>query len=75
MVSRTKSEIIRPPYFGGELYGNDIRGIDFVGPGDKIEHVIVRNYYFRGAFGNGTLALLFLSVSIGIILVLVGVTL
>ncbi|MBP5274985.1 MAG: NADH-quinone oxidoreductase subunit L [Abditibacteriota bacterium] len=75
MVSKTKSEIIRPPYFGGELYGNDIRGIDFMGPKDKVEQVIVRNYYFRGVFGSDTLARLFLSVSIGIILIMVGVTL
>lgn len=72
-LRRTHPERIKPPYFGGELANNDIRGIEFIGPMDKVENVVVHNYYFTGVLGEKNLTLWTNVVAGAIILVMFGV--
>jgi ech hydrogenase subunit A len=72
-VIRTKAERIRAPYMGGEQVGDDIRGIEFIGPGDKKESVVVHNYYFKNVLGEENLTLWVNLIAIAIILVMFGV--
>lgn len=72
---RTRPETVKPPYFGGELANADIRGIDFIGPGDKVEQIIVHNYYMASIFGEGALTLWTSLIAGAIILVMFGVVL
>lgn len=75
VFSRTRPERVKPPYFGGELANNDIRGIEFIGPGEKIETIVVHNYYLASLFGEQSLTL-WLSLAAGaVILVMFGVVL
>jgi len=74
-ISRTRPERVKPPYFGGELANNDIRGIDFIGPGDKVEQVIVHNYYMTNIFGEKRLSIWASLIALATILVMFGVTL
>ncbi len=69
----TKPERIKPPYVGGELANDDIRGIEFIGPGDKLESVVVHNYYFSGVLGEKNLTLWTNIIAGAIILVMFGV--
>lgn len=69
----TKEESIKPPYLCGENIDNDVRGFEFISPGDKPEHAIVRNYYMTGAFGEKRLTLWVNLTAIAIILVMFGV--
>ncbi len=69
----TKPERIKPPYVGGELANDDIRGIEFIGPGDKLESIVVHNYYFSGALGEKNLTLWTNIIAGAIILVMFGV--
>ena len=73
IIHKTNLEKVRPPYFGGELANGDIRGIEFIGPGDKIENVIVRNYYFNNIFGEEKLTTIMISISIAIIVIMFGI--
>jgi len=68
----SRKEKIKPPYAGGELANDDIRGIDYVGPMDKVYKIEVHNYYFSNIFR--TVDTLIMVVSISIILVMFGVT-
>lgn len=68
-----KPNQVRPPYTGGELANNDIRGIEFTGPGEKIENVVVRNYYLGNIFSEKILDLPLTGISILIILIMLGV--
>lgn len=72
-LRKTKPERIKPPYLGGELANDDIRGIEFIGPGDKVENVIVTNYYFTRVLGEQNLTLWVNLVAGAIILVMFGV--
>ncbi len=60
------------PYLCGENT-DDSRGIDFVSVADKVEPVIVRNYYLTGAFGENKLTLWVNGIGLAIILVMFGV--
>jgi ech hydrogenase subunit A len=70
---RTKAERIKPPYMGGEHIPDDIRGVAFVGPGDRREEVIVHNYYFKNILGEENLTLWVNLVAVAIILIMFGV--
>lgn len=72
-LRRTRPERIKPPYVGGELANDDIRGIEFIGPGDKVESIVVHNYYFSGVFGERNLTLWTNIIAGAIILVMFGV--
>ncbi len=69
----TRPEIIKPPYFGGELANNDIRGIEFIGPGDKVENIVVHNYYMTSIFGEDKLTIWMSIIAGAIILIMFGV--
>ena len=69
----TKPERIKPPYFGGELANDDIRGLEFTGPGDKLESIIVTNYYFTKVLGEENLTVWTNLIAGAIILVMFGV--
>jgi len=72
-LHKTKPERIKPPYLGGELANNDIRGLEFIGPGDKLETVVVQNYYFTRVLGEDKLTIWTNVLAIAIILVMFGV--
>ena len=72
-LRRTKPERIKPPYFGGELANDDIRGLEFIGPGDKLESVNVTNYYFTKILGEQNLTVWTNLIAGAIILVMFGV--
>lgn len=72
-IHKTRPEEIKPPYMGGEHVSDDIRGIEFIGPGDKRESVIVHNYYFKNLLGEKNLTLWVNLVAAAIILVMFGV--
>lgn len=72
-ILKTKPERIKPPYTGGELANEDIRGLEFIGPGDKLESIVVHNYYFSGVFGEKNLTLWTNVIAGAIILVMFGV--
>ena len=71
-VFKLKPKEARPPYTGGELTNNDIRGIDFMGPGEKVEKVVVRNYYFGNIFSETILSLPLTCIGIFIIIIMLG---
>lgn len=70
---KTKPDNIKPPYVCGELANDDIRGIEFMGPMDKIENSVVHNYYFKGVLGENKLTLWTNLVAIASILIMFGV--
>jgi ech hydrogenase subunit A len=72
-IHKTKPERIKPPYMGGEHVSDDIRGIEFIGPGDKRESVIVHNYYFKNLLGEKNLTLWVNLAAAAMILVMFGV--
>ncbi len=72
-IRRTKPEKIKPPYMGGENINDDIRGIEFTGPGEKVESVIVHNYYFKNLLGEERLTLVVNLIAGAIILIMFGV--
>jgi len=72
-IRRTKPEKIKPPYMGGENVNDDIRGLEFTGPGDKAESVIVHNYYFKNILGEERLTLVVNLIAGAIILIMFGV--
>ena len=72
-LRKTKPENIKTPYLCGELANDDIRGLEFIGPGDKLESVIVHNYYFTKVLGEDRLTLWVNVVAIAVILVMFGV--
>lgn len=63
---------IREPYLCGENTG-DIRGIEFVGPQDKKQAVVVHNYYLENTFGEEILTKIINSVAIAGIIIMFGV--
>jgi len=69
---KTRPERIKKPYLCGEN-NEDMRGIEFIGPTDKVENVIVHNYYLQGFFGENNLTLITNFIAGGIILIMFGV--
>ncbi|HEX3028210.1 MAG TPA: NADH-quinone oxidoreductase subunit L [Clostridia bacterium] len=68
----TKPEKIKKPYLCGEN-NDDIRGIEFVSVSDKLNNVVVHNYYLSGIFGEEKLTLWTNLVAGAIILIMFGV--
>ena len=71
-LRKTKPESIKAPYLCGENT-DDMRGIEFVSPADKVDNVVVHNYYLTGAFGEERLTLWTNLVAGAIILIMFGV--
>lgn len=72
-LKKTKPDNIKPPYLCGENVNDDIRGLEFTSPADKVENVVVHNYYLAGAFGEGRLTLWMNLIAGAIILIMFGV--
>jgi ech hydrogenase subunit A len=72
-LRRTKPEKVRPPYLCGENVNSDVRGLEFTSPGDKVENVVVQNYYMTGIFGEDKLTLWTNLVAGAIIIIMFGV--
>jgi len=51
----SKAELWKPPYLCGANTEEDFKGLEFNAPADTVEHVIVHNYYFAGAFGEANI--------------------
>ena len=49
---RQRPARFEPPWVGGELANHDIRGIEFIGPGDRTEQIVVHSYYMEGIFSE-----------------------
>lgn len=71
-LNRTKPESIKKPYLCGENT-TDTKGLEFMSSGEKIENVIVHNYYFRGALNENNLTLWMNVIASAVILILFGV--
>jgi ech hydrogenase subunit A len=54
---RRRPSRFEPPWVGGELANHDIRGIEFVGPGDRVEQILVHSYYLEGVFSEKYLSI------------------
>lgn len=63
---------IIPPYACGAL--SDEKGRDFIGPKDKVEKVMLHNYYLSGIFGEKKLMPVVSVISAIIILIMFGVS-
>lgn len=72
-LKKTKPDNIKSPYLCGENVNDDIRGLEFTSPADKVENVVVHNYYLAGAFGEGRLTLWMNLIAGAIILIMFGV--
>jgi len=70
--SKFKSKNLRAPYMCGENT-EDIRGIEFMGPAESKDEVVVHNYYLDGVFGEGRLTVLTSIISASGILIMFGV--
>jgi ech hydrogenase subunit A len=71
-LHKTKAETIKPPYLCGENT-SDRRGIEFMSPADKVDSVVVHNYYLTGFFGENNLTLWVNLAAVAIILIMFGV--
>lgn len=71
-LHKTKAETIKPPYLCGENT-SDMRGIEFTSPADKVDNVVVHNYYLTGFFGESNLTLWVNLAAGAIILIMFGV--
>lgn len=71
-LRKTKAEAIKPPYLCGENT-SDMRGIEFMSPADKVDNVVVHNYYLSGFFGENNLTLWVNLAAGAIILIMFGV--
>ncbi len=73
LFKHAKPESVKPPYLCGENINNDIRGLEFTSPADKVEEVVVHNYYLKGAFGEVRLTPWLNAIAGAIILIMFGV--
>lgn len=72
LLKHTRKEAIKAPYLCG-ANTDDLRGIEFIGPGDKVENVIVHNYYMAGLFGENNMTLWVNLLAGALILIMFGV--
>lgn len=73
ILQKAKPARIVAPYVGGELANDDIRGIEFTGPMDKVSQIEVHNYYLAGMFDEYKLSIIATVSAIAIIMVMFGV--
>ncbi|ACL77660.1 NADH-quinone oxidoreductase subunit L [Ruminiclostridium cellulolyticum] len=73
IINRIKPARLKPPYLCGSNVDDDLRGLEFVSPADKVEKVVVRNYYMASVFGENKLTF-WSNLSAGaIIIIMLGV--
>jgi ech hydrogenase subunit A len=71
-LHKGKSADLRAPYMCGENVDSDIRGAEFMGPGEKTAGIMVHNYYLLGAFGEDKLTHVLNLIAGAIILLMLG---
>lgn len=71
--NRIKPNRLKPPYLCGANVDDDYKGIEFISPGDKIETVVVRNYYMESVFGEQKLTIWFNIIAGALMMILLGV--
>ena len=64
---------LKPPYLCGSNADDDQRGLEFISPGDKIETVVVRNYYMQNVFGEKRLTFWTNIIAGALIIIILGV--
>jgi len=72
LIHKTKPANVKPPYLCGSNT-DDPRGIEFISPKDKIDSVVVHNYYMKGFFGEKNLTLITNLIATAFILIMFGV--
>lgn len=72
-LRKTNPESVKPPYLCGENVSDDMKGLQFMSPADKVEKTVVHNYYLAGFFGEENLTLWTNVIAGAIILVMFGV--
>lgn len=70
---RLKPTRLKPPYLCGGNASDDMRGLEFISPGDKTETVVVRNYYMQSVFGEEKLTTGANIIAGAIVLIIIGV--
>lgn len=73
LSKRRKPSSLKPPYLCGANVNEDLRGIEFNGPGDKVEQVVVRNYYMEQVFGESKISFYLSVVAGALIIIMLGV--
>jgi ech hydrogenase subunit A len=73
IANRIKPSRLKPPYLCGGNTDEDYKGIEFISPGDKVESVVVRNYYMQSAFGEDKLTFWVNLVAGAVIIIMLGV--
>lgn len=72
-ANRIKPSSLKQPYLCGGNVDDDYKGIEFISPGDKVEGVIVRNYYMESVFGENKLTTMFNILAGAMMILLLGV--
>ncbi len=70
---RLKPTRLKPPYLCGSNASDDMRGLEFISPGDKTETVVVRNYYMQNVFGEDKLTFGANIIAGALVLIIIGV--
>ncbi len=70
---RIKPTRLKPPYLCGDNTDEDYKGIEFISPGDKVETVVVRNYYMQSVFGEEKLTFWSNIVAGALVIIILGV--
>lgn len=73
IANRIKPSRLKPPYLCGGNVDDDLRGLEFVSPGDKAENVVVRNYYMQSVFGENKLTFWVNVLAGAVIIIMLGV--
>lgn len=73
LAHRIKPARLKPPYLCGGNASDDQRGLEFISPGDKVESVVVRNYYMESVFGEKKLTLWANIIAGAVIIIIIGV--
>ncbi len=73
IANRIKPSRLKPPYLCGANADEDLRGLEFISPGDKVENVVVRNYYMQSVFGENKLTFWVNIVAGAVIIIMLGV--
>jgi ech hydrogenase subunit A len=73
IANRIKPSRLKSPYLCGANADEDLRGLEFISPGDKVETVVVRNYYMQNVFGENKLTFWVNVVAGAVIIIMLGV--
>jgi ech hydrogenase subunit A len=71
--NKIKPNRLKPPYLCGGNVDEDFKGLEFIAPGDKVDKVVVRNYYMESVFGENKLTFYSNIIAGAIIIITLGV--